>query len=71
MNIHSNIKLFICKNPNSKFKGLLHDDIILGLRKIGFCFYKDSENTFWPIFSSRFELINEGFVEVPLALVEG
>lgn len=59
-----NIKSFICKNPNSKFKGLLHDSIINGERSLGFVFEKDSENCFWPVQSSRYDLLTDGWVEV-------
>lgn len=59
-----NIKQFICGNPNSKFKGILNEDIILGKKNIGICFYPDSENCYWPINSSLFELLNDGWIQI-------
>lgn len=51
-----------CKNPNSKFKGILHNDIINGKHSHNFVFQKDSECCFWPVNSSLQELIQDGWV---------
>lgn len=59
----SNIKKFWCKNPNSKFKGILADKIIAGEQPCSFCFNLDSENCFYPINSTRYELIEDGWEE--------
>lgn len=50
----------ICKNPNSKFKGILRLDY-----PIYFIFYVDSENCFFPVNSSLFELLNDGWEIIP------
>ena len=52
----NNCKTLICKNPKSKFKGFLKLNI-----PIGFTFYPDSENCYWPINSSLYELISDGW----------
>lgn len=60
----SHVKYFICKNPNSKFATIFNSSVNNGLQKIGIVFYPDSEKCFWPIQSSMFELLSEGWVEV-------
>lgn len=56
-----NIKTFVCKNPNSKFKGILNDDSILGNQSVNFVFESTSDNCYWPLNSNMLELIEDGW----------
>ena len=53
--------MFRCNNPNSIFKGILSKDIINGVRPCGFVFYVDSENCFWPLNTSLYELLTDSW----------
>ncbi len=55
----STCRTMICLNPDSKFKGRLRIGV-----KIGFVFHMDSDNCLWPVISSMYELINDGWVTV-------
>lgn len=59
-----NTKTFICKNPNSKFKHILSEDVIKGRRNIGFVFSPVSDNCYYPVVSSLYELMVDGWEEV-------
>lgn len=50
----NNSRKMLCTNSNSKFKGIL-----LMNTEIVFIFYPDSENCFWPVSSSLFELVED------------
>lgn len=62
--MEGNIKEFICKNPNSRFKGILNESVINGKISLKFVFELNSENCYWPVNSSLYELINDGWVEI-------
>ena len=49
-------KVLICKNLNSKFKGQLRLNY-----PIVFVFDLKSENTIFPVYSSLYELLNDGW----------
>lgn len=56
-----NCKEMICKNPNSKFKGILSDDVVNGIRSIGFVFRETHEEAFWPVNTTCYELLKDGW----------
>lgn len=49
-------RILICKNPNSKFKGQLRLNY-----PIAFVFDLGSENTIFPVHTSLYELLNDGW----------
>lgn len=57
----NNIITFRCHNTKSKFKYILNSDVISGQRTLNFVFHSNSWNCFWPIKTSLYELINDGW----------
>lgn len=55
----NNCRTYICNNPNSKYKGILNLHM-----EIGFVFYSNSENCYWPVNSSYYELMKDGWIEI-------
>lgn len=54
-------KTLRCNNPNSIFKGILAENVIDGSRNIGFVFYPTHDKCFWPVNTTYFELIKDGW----------
>lgn len=58
----SNIKtLKRTKSGPSKFDGILSKEVLSGKREIEFCFKSDSWECYFPVNSSLYELINDGW----------
>lgn len=45
----------------SPFYSYLAQGVLKGKRSIGWCFYSDSLNTFYPLHTSLFKLISDGW----------
>lgn len=58
----NNIKRMFHSNPEkSKYKGILSSRVFSGEYGYGFVFYPDSEKCHWPVESSLYELILDGW----------
>lgn len=59
--LHPNVKTFICRNKNSKFRGVLRTKIINGESPCNFVFRLDSDNCFWLVDSNFEDLLRDGW----------
>lgn len=59
--MHNTKTLKRVKSGPSKFDGILNKDVLSGKREIEFCFKSDSEKCYFPVNSSLYELINDGW----------